>query len=77
MQVRGQSSFITFCAPSKQKVFRPFIFAEGTVASEVYLDILEQLPTMILITHFNMSVSTLRHWFRHIGMRQRGLQTTK
>jgi len=72
MQVRGHSCFNIFCAPSKQKVFGPFIFAEGTVAGEVYLDILEQLPMLILITHFSTSISTLRDWFRHIGMRQCG-----
>lgn len=34
VQVRGHSFFNTLCAPSKQKVFGPFIFAEGTVAGE-------------------------------------------
>jgi hypothetical protein len=63
VEVSGQSYFGTFCAPSKQKMFGPFIFAEGTVAGEVYLDILEQLSTLILITHFNTTISISRDWF--------------
>jgi hypothetical protein len=66
VQVGGQSYFDIFCAPSKQKVLGPFIFAEGTVAGEVYLGILEQLLLLILITHFNTTISILRDWFRHI-----------
>jgi hypothetical protein len=67
MQAMGQSCFNIFCAPPKQKVFGPFIFAEGAVAGEVYLDILEQLHMLRFINHFNTSISTLRDWFRHIG----------
>jgi hypothetical protein len=63
VQVGGQSYFDIFCVPSKQKMFGPFVSAEGTVAGEVYLDILEQLPMLILITHFNTTISISRDWF--------------
>jgi len=55
---KGAASFQYILCTFQTKVFGPFIFAEGTVAGEVYLDILEQLHMLLLITHFNTSVST-------------------
>jgi hypothetical protein len=42
--MRDRQKLSLFCALSKQKLFGPFLFAEHTVTSIMYLDMLGEIP---------------------------------